>query len=142
MLGTDGRPAPQRIPLHFLDAVVLVLFLGAAVHQYFGSPGLMVLNLTVSALLTAALVLFLFPADHYPRIAARPAYPRIEPGDTVAAYGNLAGKGANLALEPRPRRTGRSVICPFTHLLIEREEFLYSFQRVSVVSSVSFSGLL
>lgn len=60
MLGTDGRPAPQRIPLHFLDAVVLVLFLGAAVHQYFGSPGLMVLNLTVSALLTAALVLFYF----------------------------------------------------------------------------------
>lgn len=60
MLDLDGRSTQQKILLYLLGAVVLVLLFGVGMYRYFGSPGLTVADLTVSAILTAALVLLYF----------------------------------------------------------------------------------
>ncbi|SFB72092.1 hypothetical protein SAMN05444422_101465 [Halobiforma haloterrestris] len=49
-----------RIFLYLLGAAVVVLGISAAAYQYFGSTGLTAVDLTVSALLTVALVILYF----------------------------------------------------------------------------------
>ncbi|WP_207587187.1 hypothetical protein [Halomontanus rarus] len=60
MLESDGRRDQLRILLYLLTAGLVFLVLGVGAHHYFGSTGLTVVDLTVSAILTAALVILYF----------------------------------------------------------------------------------